>query len=139
MCDYSLAGLANRLAIEGEQLVVHRFPTGTLGLASPCPSLLSKEIPAVCIPPGARLRLRDIPQNLQRELDIGAIEEVTFVQLSVEAYEHRDAIRFLNGRDLLLQRLRCGQQVDVLSLASGGFREEGHQKIAEEYSRIFVG
>lgn len=113
MCDYSLAGRPNRLAIEGEQLVVHRFPTGTLGLASPCPSLLRKQIPAVCIPPGARLRLRDIPQSLQLELDIGAIEEVTFVQLSAEAYEYRDAIRFRNDRDVLLQRLRRGQQVDV--------------------------
>jgi hypothetical protein len=35
MCDYSLAGVPNRLAVEGEELVVHRFPTGALGLASP--------------------------------------------------------------------------------------------------------
>ena len=33
MCDYSLAGLPNRLAVEGEQLVVHRFQTGAMGLA----------------------------------------------------------------------------------------------------------
>jgi hypothetical protein len=32
MCDYSLAGVPNRLAVEGEQLVVHRFPTGSVGL-----------------------------------------------------------------------------------------------------------
>ena len=139
MCDYSLAGLPNRLAIEGEQLVVYRFPAGTLGLASPCPSLFGEEIPAVCIPPGARLRLRDIPRSLQLELDIDPLEEVTFVQLSAEAYEYRDAMRFRNDRDVLLQRLRCGQQVDVLSLASGGFQEEEHQRIAEEYCRIFVG
>jgi len=35
MCDYSLAGNPNRLAVEGEELVVHPFPTGALGLASP--------------------------------------------------------------------------------------------------------
>ncbi len=35
MCDYSLHGFSNRLAVEGEQLLLHRFPTGTLGLASP--------------------------------------------------------------------------------------------------------
>src|SRR5205823_1117308 len=35
MCDYSLMGVPNRLAQEGEELRVHRFPTGTLGLASP--------------------------------------------------------------------------------------------------------
>src|SRR5262245_48338732 len=35
MCDYSLASIHNRLATEGEELVVHRFCSGTLGLASP--------------------------------------------------------------------------------------------------------
>ena len=35
MCDYSLQGLPNRLAGEGEQLVTHRFPTQSIGLASP--------------------------------------------------------------------------------------------------------
>jgi hypothetical protein len=34
MCDYSLAGVPNRLAVEGEELQVHRFPTGALGLTS---------------------------------------------------------------------------------------------------------
>ena len=33
MCDYSLYGIPNRLAAEGEQLVVHRFPTRSIGLA----------------------------------------------------------------------------------------------------------
>ena len=31
MCDYSLAHFPNRLAVAGEELVVHRFNTGTLG------------------------------------------------------------------------------------------------------------
>ena len=35
MCDYSLGGLPNRLAVEGEELIVHRFPTQSIGLASP--------------------------------------------------------------------------------------------------------
>ena len=35
MCDYSLMAVPNRLAREGEELVVHRFPTGSLGLAAP--------------------------------------------------------------------------------------------------------
>ena len=34
MCDYSLAGLRTRLAVEGEELVVYRFPTGSIGLTS---------------------------------------------------------------------------------------------------------
>src|SRR5258705_12544175 len=35
MCDYSLHGLPNRLAQEGEDLVAHRFPTGAIGLTAP--------------------------------------------------------------------------------------------------------
>jgi hypothetical protein len=35
MCDYSLQGIRNRLAEEGETLVVHRFYTGSKGLTSP--------------------------------------------------------------------------------------------------------
>jgi hypothetical protein len=63
MCDYSLAGMPNRLAVAGEQLVIHRFSTGAQGLTSPKfpGSWSSRETPAVCIPPGARLRLRNIP------------------------------------------------------------------------------
>ena len=35
MCDYSLMGVPNRLAVAAEELVVHRFRTGSLGLAAP--------------------------------------------------------------------------------------------------------
>src|SRR5689334_4379775 len=35
MCDYSLFAIPNRLAKEQENLVAHRFPTGSMGLASP--------------------------------------------------------------------------------------------------------
>src|SRR5258705_8608445 len=138
MCDYSLAGNPKRLAVEGEQLVVHRFSTGSLGLASAC-SLLSNGTTAVCIPPGARLRLRDIPEALQLQFGLNATEEVTFVQLSAEAYQYRDAVRFQNGREILLQRLGCGQQVEVLSLASGDIPEKRHRWMEELYSHMFVG
>ena len=120
MCDYSLAHFPNRLALEGEQLVVHRCDTYTLGLVPARRSLTEilfrPHPPAVCVPPGAQLRLRDIPEHLQRSYAVGAVEEVTFVQKSAEAFIHRDAVRFANGQDILLQRLRCGQRVDVLSL-----------------------
>jgi hypothetical protein len=142
MCDYSLLGMTNRLAIEGEQLQVYRFPTLTLGLTSPVElqRLKEKAAPppgdgfwsrfknwfsmsvepaplAVCIPPGAQLRLRDIPERLQRQLDVGADEEVTFVQLSAEPFSYRDAVRFNNGKEILLQKLEIGQRVDVLCLS----------------------
>jgi hypothetical protein len=76
----------------------------------------------VCVPPGARLLLRDIPHDLQQRLDVGAVEEVTFVQQSAEVFRYRDAVHFANGREILLQHLHCGQRVDVLSL--GGVEQE---------------
>ena len=148
MCDYSLAGVPNRLAVEGEELVVHRFPTGALGLTSPHTSLarpwfskvLSARVtPAVCVPPGARLLLRDIPKDLQHALGVGEVEEVTFVQQSAEASQYRDAVCFQNGREILLQQLQCSQRVDVLSLSSSEFDSAEHRWLEEKYGRVFIG
>jgi len=129
MCDYSLAEVRSRLAVEGEDLTVYRFPTGTLGFTAPAeleqrPEMRGwrswfslRQVPcAVCIPPGARLVLRDIPARLQSSLGIGAEEEVVFTQLGMDAGRHRDAIRFRNNRELLLQRLAEGQRARMVSL-----------------------
>ena len=122
MCDYSLAYFPNRLAVAGEHLVVHRFPSGSRGLASPDRGLQERifrcSTTAVCVPPGARLVLRDIPKRRQEELGVGEVEEVTFVEQSAEAFRYRDAVRFPNGREILLQDLPCGLRVEVLSLDS---------------------
>jgi hypothetical protein len=48
MCDYALMGVPNRLATEGEDLLVHRFRTRSIGLtASPIssPATCSSEAP----------------------------------------------------------------------------------------------
>ena len=139
MCDYSLMGVPNRLAKEGEDLVVFRFATGSRGLTQ-CqesldtqneqmrPHFLKSMIQlffgnpkdtkvAVCIPPGARLLLGDIPHELQDSLSIGSAEEVTFTQLTAKPHVYRDAIRFKNGREILLQQLEDGQRVKVLELS----------------------
>jgi len=138
MCDYSLHQYRNRLALGGETLLVYRFPSSTLGLASPAdlqamtyekanrrrPRFLlaiidffsapaGEKIPAVCVPPGAQLRLRDIPARLRQKLNVGDEEEVVFTQLSAEANRHRDAVRFRSGREVLLQELEEGQRVFV--------------------------
>ena len=63
---------------------------------------------------------------------------MTFVQRSAEAYQYRDAVRFRNGREVLLQSLAIGQRVDVLCLSSGECEEEEPQKREEEYRRIFL-
>ena len=141
MCDYSLMAVPNRLAQQGEELVAHRFPTGSLGLASPGDLKRAADPPApvrktvwcaikeffnppktepvcaVCIPPGARLQLQDIPVRLQHELNVGAVEDVTFTQISAAVNSYRDAVRFANGREVRLQELREGQHVRVLDLS----------------------
>lgn len=138
MCDYSLHAIRNRLAVEGERLVVHRFQTGSIGLA-PAPVAVEEPKPeaktgfwrkffrldakparvdcAVCIPPGARLLLQDIPARLQRRAAIGETEEVTFTQLTARENAYRDAVRFGTGLAVLLQHLEPGQRVQVLTLS----------------------
>lgn len=146
MCDYSLMGVPSRLANEGEDLVVHRFRTGSIGLISDgelaqvkssglWPALKNLfrssgpiQATAVCIAPGARLLLRDIPEEMQRSIRIGSSEEVVFTQLTAEVNTYRDAIRFGDGTEVLLQRLREGQRVRVLqlSLSNEPVPVEGH-------------
>ncbi len=162
MCDYSLHAVPNRLAVEGEELVTYRFPTSSIGLASPidlskaCQARMeaaaqgrswwsklrswlnpapmrNERIPAVCIPPGAQLRVQGIPLDLQRELGVGSAEDVTFAELTAAAYRYRDGIRFANGREILLQYLEEGLKMEVLSLAlAEPHREETHAEGIEE-------
>jgi hypothetical protein len=137
MCDYSLAGFKTRLAVEGEELVVYRFPTGSIGLTSPddlancrrevCgwwSRLAMRDFPcAVCVPPGTRLLLCDIPKRLQMRLGLGAVEEVTFVQKDFLLRGHRDAVRFRNNQEILLQHLVEDQRVRVILLPDSSLEE----------------
>jgi hypothetical protein len=131
MCDYSLSGLPNRLAVEGERLVAYRFPNGVKGFVSQpelaaftCshPTLWTRicawfrnETPcAVCLPPGATLLLRDLPPWLRSGFRGDADEIVTFVQ--GESREFRDGVQFRWGATALIQQLPTRQIADVLSL-----------------------
>lgn len=138
MCDYSLMAIPNRLAVCGEELVSYRFGTGAKGFISSYDAsillkhavgpkdffariwrLLSKQqCQAVCIPPGARLLMRNLPAVLQNKCGVrGEMQEVVFTQTSLES-RFRDALRFTNGIELSLQELNEGLRVRVLSLSS---------------------
>lgn len=156
MCDYSLMSVPNRLAQKGEELVTYRFSTGSLGLApfsnlhpersqaAPAPrtfwSTLKKifncsqanSIPAVCIPPGARLTI-EIDERWRRELGCGRVVEVTFTQLTTAVNSYRDAIRLPNGREVLLQQLKEDLRVRVLSLSPA---DESDSRTEELLSRV---
>jgi len=146
MCDYSLMSLPNRLAVCGEDLVVHRFVSGAVGLATlaeVCRAQQKLEPPrgfwkkvkqflyppeppsctAVCIPPGAHLLVRDIPEALQRLAKTeNTVEEVVFTQTDTVGF--RDTFQFPNGTEVLVQRLVEGMRVTVLSLSSEERDEE---------------
>ena len=161
MCDYSLGGLPNRLAVEGEDLMVYRFPTHSIGLASPAdiqpktvdtpkcnqtfwdsirnffaPAFNRVNPPAVCIPPGASLVLKNIPLDLQRKWNLAENETVTFVQTSAEVNSYRDAVRFRNGRETLLQNLYEGMRVTVVSLGGDSMYEEEPELMTSRGHRL---
>ena len=128
MCDYSLMMMDNRLAVEGEELVAHRFRSGSTGLVSlldftnwqvrrprrlwhrlkDCFFSQTEPGPVVCVPPGARLRLHG-----------GVLwDKATFTQISPESSRYRDALLFDTGDTLILQSLPEGQRMTVLRLSA---------------------
>src|SRR5258708_9584557 len=143
MCECSMMSMPNRVAVEGEDLVTYRFHSGSIGFAcesdvgrmagsndprarghwlSPksysTNSPLAEPVCAVCVPPGARLLLQDIPEQLQHNLKVASSEEGTFVQMGMAAYTYRDAVPFERGLELRLQDLIPGQRARVLQLSS---------------------
>ena len=153
MCDYSLMMVPNRLAMEGEELVAHRFQSGTTGFVScsdfdiwraerrskniwrrlkACLSSTAEPTPVVCIPPGARLLVERPPDFLNGRVHPGSSELATFTQLSAEANQHRDALCFDDGPVVRLAMLAEGQRVKVLRLSCHeelGLRPEAAQRI----------
>ena len=152
MCDCALLGVPNRMAVEGEQLVVRRFRTGSLGLAAPDSTKPTTGRPhsfwirlklfftlakpdfvcAVCMPPGARLVVEDIPEQLHLAIGVSEIEFVTFTRITAPG-TYRDAVRFKNGRAVRLQELYEGQRMWVMNLSP---RAESFEPVLDAVSRV---
>jgi hypothetical protein len=158
MCDYSLHAHPNRLAVEGETLVVTRFTGGSKGFASLEEMRRRRNaedrsawqqlwdgirswgrkpaacgpLTAVCIPPGAELLLEGIAPPLREMLGVSQTEHVTFTQLGYESYSYRDAVRFRNGREILIQRLSDHQTATVLSMGGEEETVRGAREFLEE-------
>ncbi|HKE24493.1 MAG TPA: hypothetical protein VKB88_19150 [Bryobacteraceae bacterium] len=145
MCDYSQHGLPSRLACEGELLVTYLFPTQLIGLASALDleeterrktevgrawagfsalkrwyarDRATRPVTAVCVPPGARLRMTHIPDELKQRWALRTVEDVWFTETGEDPEQFRDAIRFGNGRLVVLQTLPEHICFMVLSLGS---------------------
>ena len=161
MCDYSLMAIPNRLAMSREELVIHRFEAGSVGLASAidlkrrqeCRKVQSRgfwpaikaffdptdaqPIPAVCVPPGARLLVRDIPARLQHECGFqDDVKEAVFTQVTAAVNSFRDAVRFENGVEVLLQRFNEGQRVHVLDLSSAEEQDAAPNELRHVMIRV---
>jgi hypothetical protein len=125
MCWYSQQEkIDTRKAIEGEELIVHDFPNHGRWLASP------REIEKpVCIQNGCKLRISNIPQNLQKELKIaseaiGEFKEIyqkhpasLIAKLFLPPRLCFDAVVFPSGKALEISRFSPNTKVDVLSEA----------------------
>lgn len=140
MCDYSLLGVPNRLAVEGEQLVLHKFRTGSLGLASPLdvdlvspPTGRSRSfwarvnlcfnppeqssVRTVCLPPGAQLGVEGIPASLQMALGVSPNELVTFTQITLPNSNFGQFEASGSYRDAV--RFKNGREVRLQDLREG--------------------
>ena len=131
MCDYSLMTIHNRLAMEGEELVAHRFRSGSIGLVSSLDfadwqtrrparvwerfkdyfSPQTDPTPVVCIPPGARLLLHAF----------GSCEKGTFTQISPESNRYRCA-EFRRGQHAARAVVAGGTENNGSATAHGGKR-----------------
>lgn len=142
MRDYSLHPNPNRLAEEGEDLVLYRFESGALGFASSLDLVRAENavraepekfwsrlkemffgrraahFPAVVVPPGARLLLDGVPPNVQTSLQVAPSEVVVFGEISDRSYSYRDVFLLPDGTRVLLQDLPEGVHALVLTLSS---------------------
>uniref|UniRef100_Q01YP5 Uncharacterized protein n=1 Tax=Solibacter usitatus (strain Ellin6076) TaxID=234267 RepID=Q01YP5_SOLUE len=130
--------MPQRLAREGEILVTYRFRTGRIGLASLIEVTAARQLRgrgsfwsawlralelclrphqpwSVRVAPGAHLRITSVPRQIAQEFGVRPVEDVTFVRLNGSGFVHRDAIRFGNGRHLLLQLFAVGVAFQVLT------------------------
>ena len=120
MCDYSLEAYLSRPAEEGEKLTLERFPSGSHGVhdrAEPA------TWPCAC-PTETHLLLEGIGETVRQACGVGAVEEVVMTRL--EGGPYKDAVRFSNGTEILLQRLDLGLMAVIV-----GFPRPASRRPAE--------
>lgn len=139
MCDYSLMMVPNRLAVCGEELVAHKFRSGSIGFVG-CRSYENwreqrrcwgfwdhlkyyfvdepEPAPVVCMPPGARVRLFTLGSELQHEFRVSSSAEAVLNQLDPQEGRHRDVLCFDDGAVVSLQLLAEEQKLKVLWVSS---------------------
>jgi hypothetical protein len=123
MCDYSLQSVRSRPAKVGDKLVTTDFGTGTRGFAS-----IDDPLAAVCVLPGTELAFARPVRHfvrLFRPDAVSAHETAIFRQINRGiVMTHHDALEFPDGKVVLLNRLKEGQEATVLQLPAAPRRTE---------------
>lgn len=133
MCDYSLQSVRSRPAKVGDKLVTTDFGTGTRGFAS-----IDDPHTAVCVLPGTELAFAHPVRHFVRLFRPDALTEhetAIFRQVNREtAMTHHDALEFPDGKVVLLNRLKEGQEATVLQLPAEP--RPADAEVAEEQRRL---
>lgn len=136
MCDFSLHTVKSRPAVKGEQLISHRFPSGTRGFAPLNNRGVGEEVIAVCLLPGTELSFRlPVTCDLITTPDYdGTFPSMArFTQVEKDCPNtHHDKLEFPDGRGVMLHFLDEGQVATVLQLpaAPKNKAEVEHQRRA---------
>lgn len=127
-------GVKSRMAEAGDELVVFRFPAGVLGFASreeldelkldPTSrwerfrQIFAQHhairITAVHIPYGSHLILRQLPPAVRGKAGLADTEEAIYVRCPDCSRRPCDALRFRDGRHILIQNLLEGQEAYLM-------------------------
>jgi hypothetical protein len=128
MCDYSLELYRSRPAVEGERYILRRFPSGTMGFTAErdCET-------AVCLPADAELRLEGIGEAIRQAYAVQPAEVAVMTRMDGTAFSHRDAVRFSNGREVLLQGLNAGIVASLVEVLPRG-RELSGVEVQREFA-----
>lgn len=130
MCDYSLHAVRTRDAKRDDVLKVSAFPlTVTLGFASP-----DDPDCAVCLKAGTEIAF-DKPARKSFLFFGRSVKSrmATFIKVNEHStFRHHDALRFDNGRIVLITDLKPGQLARVVQLPA---EKSASQNAAEDFRR----
>jgi hypothetical protein len=140
MCDYSLEGYKSRAAVDGEELVVKQFPSGSRGFVEPrntdlgaafrdsdCAVCCKDGVEMTLFLHGATLQTRSLRENggLGDDAQDEKLEGETPVKFhtlakfatktpwGVSQFGYRDGFILPNGRFMLVQALKAGTRATV--------------------------
>jgi len=79
----------------------------------------------VCVPPGAHLVWKTVPPDLRRKWNVEEEQSIVFVQTSADVNRYRDALQLACGKTILLQQLREGVRLQIVSTGGSDTGIEG--------------